>query len=265
MSIIIRNMTKDDEYYVGTCTHVNENNDEYEASCPRRISWLRSMEKYGLRVKVALLDGNHAGFLYVMPIEITPWHIEGKNLMVFPCLVSHSKYSQKGIGKELIRTAEEETKRQNRKGLATIGYFWDFWFMPADYFLKIGFQVAERRGEEAILWKQFDQNTEPPHFREEHYTFKPIKGKVVIDLFWNRFCQTSDVEAERVRDVVSEFGEMVILNEFSAVDQKILQKYGIDRRIYVNGVMVEVGGEIEKKTLREAIKNALIKSNKIES
>ncbi|MFX0029990.1 MAG: hypothetical protein ACFE8B_12315, partial [Candidatus Hermodarchaeota archaeon] len=145
MTINIRNMTKDDEYYVGTCTHVNENNLEYEASCPRRISWLRSMEKDGLRVKVALLDDVHTGFLYIMPIEINPWSIQGKDLMVFPCLVSHSKFAKKGIGQELIKAAEEEARNQNRKGIATIGYFWDFWFMPANYFLKLGFKVAERR------------------------------------------------------------------------------------------------------------------------
>ena len=59
MGIIIRDMTKDDEYYVGTCTHVNENNEEYEKSAPRRISWLKSMEKRGLRTKVALSDDVH--------------------------------------------------------------------------------------------------------------------------------------------------------------------------------------------------------------
>ena len=90
MPIIIRDMTKEDEYYVGTCTHTNENNIEREESCPRRISWLRSMEKHGLRVKIALLDNNHAGFLYIMPIEINPWQIQGRELMIFPCLVSQS-------------------------------------------------------------------------------------------------------------------------------------------------------------------------------
>ena len=30
MSVIIRDMTEKDEYYVGTCTHVNENNIEFE-------------------------------------------------------------------------------------------------------------------------------------------------------------------------------------------------------------------------------------------
>ncbi|MHA2124357.1 MAG: hypothetical protein ACXABO_09060 [Promethearchaeota archaeon] len=270
MGIIIRDMIEDDEYYVGTCGHVNENNNEYEVSYPRRISWLRSMEKYGLRVKVALLDGVYAGFLYIMPSEINPWQIQGRELMIFPCLVSHStsflpsdggsqsKFPKKGIGIELIKAAEEETISQDRKGIATIGYFWDFWFIPAEYFLKIGFKVAERRGEEAILWKQFDHHTEIPHFREEHYTFKPIKSKVVIDLFWNRFCLTSDVEAQRVRDVVSEFGKSVILNEFSAIDQKILQQYGIERRIYVNGKEVEVGPEIEKERLRREIEEAKV-------
>jgi hypothetical protein len=56
-------MSKDDESYVSTCTHVYENNFERENSCSGRISWLKSMEKHGLRVKVALLDGNHTGFL----------------------------------------------------------------------------------------------------------------------------------------------------------------------------------------------------------
>ena len=259
MSILIRDMTKADEYYVGTCTHVNENNAERERSCPRRISWLRSMEKHGLRVKVALLDSIHAGFLYIMPVEICPWPIEGKDLMVFPCLVSQSKFTGHKIGIELIKAAEEETISQDRKGIAIIAYFWDFWFMPAEYFEKLGFNVAERRGEEALLWKQFTNDVEPPHFPEEHYVFKPIKNKVVIDLFWNTFCLTSDVEAERVREVISEFGENVILNEYSATDQKVYRQYGIERRIYVNGSRVELGAEIEKNTLRELIKTELEK------
>jgi len=261
MSLIIRDMEQEDEYYVGTCTHINENNIEREESCPRRISWLRSMEKYGLKVKVAILDRVHAGFLYIIPIEISPLPIRGKELMVVPCLVSESKFSKKSIGKKLIKAAEQETKSQIRKGLVTIGFFWDFWFMPADYFLNIGFKIAEKRGQEAILWKQFDQSAEIPHFRKENYIFKPIEGKIVVDLFWNTFCLTSDVEAQRVREVVSEYGKNIILNEYSSVDQEMLQQYGIERRIYVNGNVIEVGPEIEKSELRGAIKNAMKKLN----
>lgn len=252
-------MAKDDEYYVGTCTHVNENNEEYEKSAPHRISWLKRMEQHGLRTKVALLDDVHAGFIYVMPIEINPWQIQGNDLMVFPCLVSQSRFSLKGVGKELIKAAEKETLKQQRKGIATIGHFWDFWFMPAKYFTKLGYRVAASRGEEAILWKEFDPSAEPPQFREVNYKFQPIKGKVVVDLFWNTFCLTSDVEAQRVRDGVSEYKGKVVLNEFSADNLSNLQHYGLSRRIYVNGKLVEVGPEIEKEKLRQEIKKAKIK------
>ena len=257
MTLIIRDMTEDDEYYVGRCTHVNENNTEYEWSCPRRISWLKSMENKGLRVKVALLDGIHAGFLYLIPIEISPWPIRGNDLMVFPCLVAHSRFSNKGVGSELIKAAEKETLLQDRKGIVTIGYFWDFWFMPAKYFLKLGYEVAQTRGNEAILWKKFEKSGDSPIFWNENYNFHHIKNKVVIDLFWNIFCLTSDVEAQRVREVVSEYGDDVILNEYSTIHQKVLHKYGIERRIYVNGKNLEIGPEIEKAKLREAIENAL--------
>ena len=47
MSLVIRDMKEEDEYYVGTCTHVNENNIEREESCRRRIAWLKSMERHG--------------------------------------------------------------------------------------------------------------------------------------------------------------------------------------------------------------------------
>lgn len=252
-------MTEDDEYYVGTCTHVNENNLEYETSCPRRISWLRQMEKHGLKTKVALFDNDHAGFIYIMPIEINPWQIQGTDLMVFPCLVSQSKFSSKGVGKKLIEAAEEETLKQNRKGIATLALFGDFWLMPAKYFEKLGYKVAEKRGGMAILWKQFDSGAEPPQFRKIHYKLKPLQGKVVVDLFWNVFCQTSDVEAQRVREVVSEYKNDVVLKEYSAVNPSILKQYGISRGIFVNGKWIEVGPEIEKSTLRQEIENAKIK------
>ena len=251
-------MTKDDEYYVGTCTHVNENNEEIEMSAPRRIAWLKRMEQHGLRTKVALLDDVHAGFIYVMPIEINPFHIQGKDLMIFPCLVSQSKFSLKGVGKKLIKAAEEETLKQQRKGIATFANFWDFWLMPAKYFEKLGYKVAEKRGIQAILWKQFDPSADPPQFIKMNYKFKPIQGKVVVDLFWNVFCLTSDVEAQRVQEVVSEYNNDVVLNEYSAVKPSILKRYVISRGIFVNGKWIEVGPEIEKEKLRQEIEEAKI-------
>jgi hypothetical protein len=78
-SLMIRDMQKEDEYFVGTCTHTNESAilDEY---AKRRISWLRNRFDDGARVKGALRDGPRKGFLYVMPIEVCPTDVNGNKV-----------------------------------------------------------------------------------------------------------------------------------------------------------------------------------------
>lgn len=80
-----RDMDATDEYFVGTCTHTDES-DEIDSCARRRLVWLRGMHEKGLRVKVATLNGERAGFLYVIPIEFCPWGPLGHDLLVIPCL-----------------------------------------------------------------------------------------------------------------------------------------------------------------------------------
>ena len=174
----------------------------------RRVKWFRDMREKGLRVKVALLDEKQIGFLYVMPIEICPWGPLGKDLLAVPCLFVLNEQKGKGAGSALIAEAEEEARRQGKKGLVTTGYYHDFWFMPARFFEKCGFSAVgkprevtsegekEYLSKEAILWKVFDSSAEPPEFLKPKYQFEPVSGKVVVDLFFNAFCGTSNGEAQ---------------------------------------------------------------------
>jgi len=266
-SVVIRDMDPSDEYYVGTCTHVNES-DEIDACASRRLVWLQGMYDRGLRVKVALYDSQPVGFLYVMPIETCPWGPRGRDLAVIPCLVAQEKVKGKGVGRALINAAEEEARRQGRKGLVTMAYYHDFWFMPATFFERCGFSKTKSRkvtaegekeylSEEAIVWKVWDSSAEPPEFFERNYKFEPVPGKVVVDLFWNTFCQTSAIEAQRVREVVAEFGDRVILREYSADDHVVVSHYGIPRAIFVDGKEIGWAYEAPREGIREAISQAL--------
>jgi GNAT superfamily N-acetyltransferase len=267
-AIEILEMDETTEYFVGTCTHVNES-EEADACGKRRVAWLRGMYEQGLRVKVALLEGKPVGFLYVMPIEVCPWGPLGKDLAVIPCLYVSEEGKGKGAGASLIAQAEKEARRQGKKGIVTIGYYHDFWFMPARFFERCGFSaVGEARevtseGEkdylsnETILWKVFDQAAEPPRFLKPNYRFTPVPGKVVVDLFWNAFCATSDAEAQRVREVAEEFGDSVVLNEYAADDPAVLLCYQLPRAIFVNGKKIGWGYEAPKEGVREAISQAL--------
>ena len=256
--IIVRDMQPEDEVFVGSCTHVNET-DEWDAICAKRIEWFhRACDEKGLRIKVALVDGKHAGFLYLYPIETSPWGPVGKDLMIITCLVAHSKFKNQGVGKALMNTAEEEARKQDKKGVVLYGYYWDRrWFMDAPYFEKLGYEVVQRKNNEALLWKRFNDSAQPPRFFEIRYKFKPVKGKVVVDLFYTHSCLTTFTEAERVRKVCAEFGDKVVLNQYNSDDPETLHKYGVWRAIYVNGSGIGWGYEAPWEGIREAIRKAL--------
>ncbi len=264
--ITVRDMQPADEEFVGTCSHVGETK-ERTASCRRRIPWLREQHRYGLRVKVALIDGRHAGFLYAMPVEIAPWGPVGRDLMAIQCLAA-KKPVGRGIGRALVEAAEEEARRQERKGLTVIAYYHDFWFMPAYFFEKCGYsrvgEIAEVTdiGErtymsgKGLLWKVFDASAEPPKFRKPNYVFKPATGKVAMDLFTTRSCLTCDVEAQRVREVAGEFGNSTVLREYCADNPKIRDEYGLCRGIFINGNAVGWGTEAPKDNVRAEVEKA---------
>ncbi|HUU92717.1 MAG TPA: GNAT family N-acetyltransferase [Phycisphaerae bacterium] len=258
-AIEIRDMTADDEAFVGPCTHIDEA-EEWTASGKRRATWLRAMHAKGARTKVALLDGAHAGFLHCMPIEHAPWGPLGRDLMVVPCLAVKDDVKGRGVGSALLAAAEDETRRQGLKGLVTTGWYHDFWFMPGPWFERRGFTVVARQDTRAILWKVYDPTAEPPGFLKRNWEFVPVEGKVAVDLFWMCFCLTSDSEAQRVREVAAEFGNKVVLREYSRDDQEAFMRHQTGRAIFVNGKEIGWGYEAPREGVREAIDDALRKA-----
>ena len=252
----VRDMGSADEYFVSTCSHVNES-DEIDACGQRRLAWLRKERESGLRIKVGLVRGEHAGFLYVMPIETSPWGPLGQDLSVIPCLYVLEKGKGKGLGQALIGAAEEVARIQGKKGLVVAGHYHDFWFMPAPFFEKCGFSVARRQDNTALLWKVWDTSAEVPSFLESQCRFEPVADKVIVDLFWNTFCETSDIEAERVREVVAEFPDSVVLREYCSDDTATLRCYQTPRAIFINGEPIDWGYEAPKEGIRDALSRAL--------
>lgn len=262
-SISVVDMGPETAWYVGTCTHVGES-DEIDACARRRLAWLERMHAHGVRAKVAIVAGDPAGFAYVMPTHLSPWGPLGEDLAVLPCLFVEQKARGLGAGRVLVAACEEEARRQRMRGIATIAYFSDFWFMPAPFFTRLGYEVADRRDDEAVLWKAFEEDSRlvqpglrPPRLLRPSYTFTPEPGKVTVDLFWNTFCQTSSMEAQRVREVAAEFGDNVVLREYCADDRDVLRRWQIPRAIFVQGREIAWGYEAPREGIRDAIARAI--------
>lgn len=259
LMLIVRNMQAEDEYFVTTCSHVNES-PEIDACAELRRRQFETMKSEGSLFKVAILDHKHVGFAYGLPIESSPWGPLGHSLMVIPCLYVLPQWTSHGVGKALIASIEVDARALNCRGVTIMAYR-DLpkseWFMPAAYFELREYTPVESRGREILLWKPLLPDAVPPHFLQPHYVFEPIEGSVVVDLFWNAFCQTSMMEAQRVREVCLEFGNRVLLREFRAEDREVLLQYQIARAIYVNGREIGWGFEAPKEGIRAAIEQAL--------
>ncbi len=267
MQIEVKDMDESSEYYASTCTHVNES-EEIDRDAGRRLDWLKKMDDKGLRVKVVYANGKIAGFLNMVPIEHSSMGPLGDDLMVIWCLVVPKEFKGMGAGRALIEAAEEEARRQGKKGLVTYGYRWDFWFMPASFFDALGFKQVDARkmdyagevdshDEIAILWRPIDETAQAPRFPESKYKFKPVPGKVVVDLFWDISCQTTNTKGRRVKEVAEEFGDKVVLNEYPTHDHDVFMKYQKHRGIFINAKEIGWGYEAPKEGVREAIRKAL--------
>ena len=257
--LIVREMEAEDEYFVTTCSHIHEST-EVDACAEARRRQFKQMKSEGTLFRVALLDNKQVGFAYGVPIDHSSWGPLGSSLMLIPCLYVVEKATSQGAGKAMLASIESEAQAVGCQGMAITAYR-DLpgaeWFMPASFFELLGYVPVGTRSREILLWKSFTSDATPPHFLQPHYVFAPIEGVVVVDLFWNAFCLTSVIEAQRVRDVCREYGDLVLLREFRAENRDVLLQHQIARAIYVNGDEIGWGYEAPKEGIRKAINQAL--------
>lgn len=246
--------------FVTLCTHIDDPNEERDNLARIRESWLKESLAKGLKVKVVIDNEKPVGFAHCLPIELGTWGMSGKDLMTIPCLTL--KYDRvymqekgSGYGRALVEAVEEEAK----KGVAVLAYDHNFWFMPSSFFKKLGYNEVARDGNTVIMLKTFEP-VELPIMHKSEYQHKLIPGKVVVDAFWNPICLTSIVEIHRVREVCSEFGQKVILNEYNCGIKDILEKYQISRALFINGIPKDWGCAAPKDELRKEIEH-LIEEN----
>ncbi|MFH1368292.1 MAG: GNAT family N-acetyltransferase [Elusimicrobiota bacterium] len=236
--------------YVAKCTH-----DDISKEESKRVDWIRNALSKGAVIKVAVDGGKPAGFVQAVPIEWA-WYAAGKELYYIPCICVHYKdvYEKKtgaGRGRAMIEALERDLKKTT-KGIAVIAFDNDFWFMPFAFFKKLGFEEVERNGETVLMVKKW-ADAPKPSFYSEPYAYKPIPGKITIDVYWNSICPTCITDVQNAREVCAGFPGKVVLRDFDAG----FGNTKIGRGIYVNGEPVinpEGDGVVPKDMLKTRIK-----------
>ena len=206
--------------------------------------WFNAMKEKGLRVKLAIEYDKSCGMIQYLPIEHSL--AEGKDLYFINCIWVHGhkegigNYQKKGIGKLLLKAAEEDVRLLNAKGMVAWGISMPFW-MKAAWYRKQGYKKVDKNGMAVLMWKAFDDTALPPKWIKEkkHPLSNPDHVSVVC--FKNGWCPAQNITYERAKRASTTFGDRVHFEEIDTLNRETFLEWGISDALYIDGKQIRTG------------------------
>ncbi len=219
--------------------------------------WYERMKDKGVRVKFAQ-DGKGVigGMIQYLPVEHSMFR--GSDLYVVLCIWVHGhkegrgNFQNKGMGKALLRAAEEDCRELGAAGLAAWGLGIPVW-MKASWFRKQGYRVVDKNGMMRLVWKPFREDAVPPRFVKPKK--KPSKGKGVVDitLLKNGWCPAMNLAYERTLRASGQFEGKVELTRYDTLDREVFEEWGISDGIFIDGRELRTGPPPSYEKIRKKI------------
>jgi len=225
--------------------------DRLDAESRGRYIEKESANGLVLVVAHSRVDYRPLGFVELVPIETAARDVTGEGAMFLHCILVLEGGA--GIGRALLGECERLAQASSR-GLVVDGCHDVYGFMPASYFARQGFVVAESRGSRRLMYKNPAGAGKPgipvPRYLEPSYRIDPPQGAppgvVVVDVFHTPLCTGHrSPEFEVMRQAAARYGERVTVRSWDAGDPEIRRRYGIARAIFVNGAMRPNGDTIK--------------------
>lgn len=237
--------------------------DDIKEAGDHKQKWYERMKDKGVRVKFAQDDnGVLGGMIQYMPIEHSIY--KGRNLYVVLCIWVHGHkqgrgdFRRRGMGKALLRAAEEDCQALGADGLAAWGLVLPFW-MKASWFKRQGYKVVDKYNIMRMVWKPFNENAKPPEFIRRRKKPGKGEGKVNITLFKNGWCPAMNLAYERTLRAAREFGEKVRVTEYDTLNKEIYEEWGIADGIFIDGREVRTGPPPSYEKIRKKIERRVKK------
>lgn len=219
--------------------------------------WYNKMLDKGLRVKLALdNDDVVGGMIQYLPIEHS--FADGKDLYFVNCIWVHGhkkgrgNFQKKGMGKALLRAAEDDVKDRNAKGLVAWGLSLPF-FMKASWFKKQGYKRVDKQGMQVLLWKPFSNDAVLPKWIKEKKMPELIPNKVTVTAFINGWCPVQNMVFERAKRACAEFGDRVKFRAIETSDRDTFLEWGTSDALFVDDKGVRTGPPPSYKKIRKLI------------
>lgn len=207
--------------------------------------WYKEMKEKGLRVKLAVDENEEVGgMIEYMPIEYA--FAEGADLYFINCIWVHGykrgrgNFQKKGMGKALLKAAEEDVKTLGAKGIVAWGISLPFW-MKASWFKKHGYKKVDSDNGIILLWKPFTKDAVAPKWIKKKYTPKLTPGKVTVTTFLNGQCPAGNIVHERAKRASEEFSDRVIFRTINTSEKEAMLQYGEKDALYIDDAKIRTG------------------------
>ena len=235
----------EDEYKELYFVCLEDWSEEMKESGSHKEVWFNEMKNKGLRVKLAKDDyGMVGGMIQYMPIEHA--FAEGKDLYFIHCIWVHGykkgrgNFRKKGMGKALLKAAEDDAKERGAKGIVAWGISMPFW-MKASWFKKFGYKKADKVGMQVLMWKPFTDDALPPRWIKEKKKPDVLPGKVAVTSFRHGWCPAQNIVLERAKRASKELGDKVEFREVDTLNRENFLEWGIADALYIDNRQVRTG------------------------
>jgi len=255
----IIDLTPEHEHLYFCC--LEDWSDEIREAGDHKLCWYRQVKDKGLRVKLAQDDkGEIGGMIQYVPSELS--FVEGTDLYVILCIWVHGhkqgrgNMQKKGMGKALLKAAEEDVQTLGAKGLAAWGIIMPF-FMRASWFKGQGYSVADKDGMIRLLWKPFTNDAMRPSFIKQKKKPILIPGKVHLSLFLNGWCPAQNMVYERAKRAIQGYEEYIEVSEYNTQDKSVQREWGITDAFFVNHKQIPAGPPASFRKIRRMLKRGM--------
>lgn len=262
--IVVRDLAERDlpSYFV--C--LEDESSEMQEAGDHKAGWYREMADEGLRVKVAVDDGDRPiAMIQYVPIERSP--MLGEGLYVILCIWVHGYRSGvgdvqgAGIGTALLTAAEDDARSLGATGMAAWGLRLPVW-MRSSWFKNHGYRSSDRDGARELVWKPFTDDAHEPSW--------PVAGPVPVGdpdsvkvvSYLSGWCPAANLVHERARRASDELGAQVDFTTVDTKDHDTFVSCGHSDAVFVDGRRLQRGAPPSAAAVRRRITRALDRSSR---
>lgn len=231
--------------------------DEMKEAGDHKEIWYEKYKDRNLGVKLAVDDdGEVCGMIQYLPVEESV--AEGKDLYFIPCIWVHGhkkgvgNRQKRGMGKALLRAAEEDARARGAKGIAAWGLSIPVW-MKASWFRKRGYRKADKQGIMSLVWKPFTEDAEPPRWIKQKKKPELVAGKVTVTTYKNGWCSAQNITFERAKRAAAEFGDRVVFREVDTSEKAVVEEWGLSDALFIDHKQVRTGPPPAYEKIRKKI------------